>query len=211
MNRRSLVTLLALAATVAFPQLARAGTPLMCHANDIGGAASLPWGDTSRSHHAPVADYPADRLVKDTLDLLTARTPVLVRMETMRRATIYARQFEEKGQPRLADELLARLQARALEAEATSSADAPLAWFDAGYLAASLAEWSPRHRNPSMTGYNWVMRALRARGGDPEMEFAAALITRQQPGSRDGHWARATAGSKTDPLLARNLAARLTR
>jgi hypothetical protein len=41
------------------------------------------------------------------------------------------------------------------------------------------------------------------------MEFAAALITRQRPGSSDGHWARATAGSKTHPLLARNLAARL--
>jgi hypothetical protein len=207
MNRRSLLTLLALGAALALPRPARAGTPVMCHAIDIGGAASLPWGDSARSHHAQVASYTADRLVKDTLDLLTPSTPVVVRMETLRRATLYARQFEEKGHPRLSDELLARLQGRALESEAAGKPDA-LAWFDAGYLAAALAETSPRQPQPR-AGYTWVLRALHARGGDPEMEFAGALITRQRPGSSDGHWARATAGSKTHPLLARNLAARL--
>jgi hypothetical protein len=209
MTRRHLATLLALAmgSTVSLP--ARAGTPLMCHANDIGGAASLPWGDTSRSHHAPVPDYRPERLVGDTLDLLTPRTPVIVRMETLRRATIYARLFEEKGQPRLGDELLTRLQTRALDAEAAGSPDA-LAWFDAGYLAASLAEWSPGRAKES-SGYRWVLRALRARGGDPEMEFAAALITRERPGTAEGHWARASAGGKGNQLLARNLAARLPR
>ena len=209
MTRRHLVTLFALAPLLGMPQAARAGTPLMCHANDIGGAASLPWGDTSRSHHAPLPDYPPDRLVKETLDLLVPGTPVIVRMETMRRATIYARLFEEKGTPRLGDQLLAGLQARALDAEAAGKPDA-LAWFDAGYLTASLTEWSPKHSKESH-GYSWVMRALRARGGDPEMEFAAALITRERPGTTDGHWARAAAGSKKNAQLARNLTARLGR
>jgi hypothetical protein len=213
MTRRHLVTLIALGSGLLIPLTAQAGTPLMCHANDIGTAASLPWGDTSRTHHAPVADYPHQRLVKDTLDLLTPRTPVVVRMETLRRATIYARLFEEKGHPRLADELLARLEARALDAEAAGAPDA-LAWFDAGYLAASVVEFFPGRdsgRNvKESNGYRWVTRALRARGGDPEMEFAAALITRERPGTTSGHWARASAGSKTNPLLSRNLAARLS-
>jgi hypothetical protein len=219
MTRRHLsIALSVLAPALLVPMAARAGTPLMCHANDIGSAASLPWGDTSRSHHAPLPGYAPDRLVQDTLDLLTPRTPVLVRMETLRRATIYARQFEEKGHLRLADELLAQLQARALAAEAAGTPDA-LAWFDAGYLSASVAEWFPREGKAARAkpadlketnGYRWVMRALRARGSDPEMEFAAALITRERPGTPDGHWARATTGGKSNPLLSRNLSARVS-
>jgi hypothetical protein len=213
MTRRHLLTLLTLVSGLLIPLKAGAGTPLMCQANDIGTAASLPWGDTSRSHEAPVADYPPQRLVKDTLDLLAPRTPVVVRMETLRRATIYARLFQEKGQPRLADELLAQLEARALEAEAAGAPDA-LAWFDAGFLAATVAEYFPGRESggnvKESKGYRWVTRASRARGGDPEMEFAAALITRERPGSTSGHWARASAGSKGNPLLSRNLAARLS-
>jgi hypothetical protein len=204
MTRRHLVSLFTLASGLAIPLTARAGTPLMCHANDIGTAASLPWGD-ARSQQAPIADYPHHRLVKDTLDLLTPGTAVVVRMETMRRATAYARLFEEKGHPRLADELLAKLQARALDAEAAGKPDA-LAWFDAGYLAASIVD---AKNGKDTAGYRWVMRALRARGGDAEMEFAAALITRELPGTPGGHWARAKAGNKNNPLLTRNLVARV--
>ena len=194
-----------------FPALARpvqAGTPLMCHANDIGGAASLPWGDGTQAF-AALADYPSDRLVKDTLDLLAPRTPVLVRLETLRRAAVYARKFEDGGQPRLGEQLLARLQARALDAEAAGKPDA-LAWFDAGLFAAALAENSRGHA-VEKPGLAWVNRALRARPGDAEIEFAAALITRERPGTTGGHWSRARAGSQGNPLLARNLAARVPR
>ncbi len=208
MTRRHLVSLLVTASALVLPAAARAGTPLMCHANDIGSAASLPWGDTARSHHAPLDSYRADRLVADTLALLAPSTPVLVRMETMRRATIYARLFAEKGQPRLGDELLTHLQARALDAEAAGKPD-PIAWFDAGYLAASIAEWFPSHGKETH-GYRWVTRALRARAGDAEMELAAALITRERPGTPNGHWSRATAAAKNNPLLARNITARTT-
>src|SRR5262245_29104280 len=107
---------------------ARAGTPLICMANDIGDAPSLPWGTGMKD---PRLDYPADRLVPDTLALLTPTTPVIVRMETMRRATLYAQLHAEKGRPGLGAELLSRLEARALDAEASGKSDA-LAWFDAG-------------------------------------------------------------------------------
>ena len=54
--------------------------------------------------------------------------------------------------------------------------------------------------------------AIRLRGSDPEMEFAAALITLGSP-ERDhrDHVQKAMAGAKTDPLLAQNLASNFNR
>ena len=52
-----------------------------------------------------------------------------MRMETLRRATMYARQ-----DPQVAKELITRLQARAANSDAAGRPDA-LAWFDVGYLA----------------------------------------------------------------------------
>src|SRR5258708_18201200 len=68
-------------------------------------------------------------LTRDTLAILDSNTPVLVGMETLRRATIYARQG-----PQVAKGLISRLQARAANSDAARHPDA-LAWFDAGYLA----------------------------------------------------------------------------
>jgi len=63
--------------------------------------------------------------------------------------------------------------------------------------------------NPAagLDGYNLVRKAISLRGSDPEMEFAAALITLPSPGSahRD-HVQKAMAGAKNDSLLAQNLA-----
>jgi hypothetical protein len=187
----------------------QAGTPLICQANDIGAAASLPWGNGS-DWNQPRPDYAPERLIPDTLALLTPRATVLLRMETMRRATIYARRHADKGHPELGPELLSRLQARALDAEASGASD-PLAWFDAGYFAGSLEQWSTARDRGRYAGYPWVVKALRARGDDPEMELAAALISLESPTKPDGHWARASAGAKANPLLARNLASRLSR
>lgn len=194
---------------IVLPGAAGAGTPLICHANDIGQAASLPWG-TGPDWNQPKPDYPADRLVTDTLALLIREAPVIVRMETMRRATIYARMHADRGRRDLGPELLARLQGRALDAEAKGAVD-PLAWFDAGYFAGSIEQWSATRARGQYAGYPWVLKAIRARGGDAEMELAAALMSLESPKKTDGHWARATAGSKADPMLARNLAARLGR
>jgi len=63
--------------------------------------------------------------------------------------------------------------------------------------------------NPAagLDGYGWVKKAISLRGQDPEMEYAAALITLMGPKDdyRD-HVQKAAAGAKTDPLLAQNLA-----
>src|SRR5437899_8240447 len=82
---------IALATTVLFfANVAQAGPPLICHAFQIGKAKSLPWisegWNLSGSENFDTKD-----LAKATLEILTPDTPVLVRMETLRRATLYAR------------------------------------------------------------------------------------------------------------------------
>ena len=139
---------------------------------EIGQAQTLPWVDlnTRRSDNS----YNVHNLAKDTLAILDLHSTVLVRMETLRRATLYARQ-----DPQAAKELLTRLRARATEAP--SDARGALAWFDFGYLAEAYKQWIGKGEpNPAagVDGYGLVKRAIQERGNDPEMEFAAALITR---------------------------------
>jgi hypothetical protein len=185
---------------------------------EIGQAKSLPW----IGHNWNLSggeNYDTKNLVADTLDILAPETPVLVRMETLRRATLYARK-----DPLAAKELLARLHARATSAESSGHPDA-LAWFDVGYLAETYKQWIGQ-KLPHMTdgmrldpnpaagvdGYALVKKALALRraalhGDDPQMEFAAALITLSGPQDEHRkHALTAIAGAKTDPLLTQNLA-----
>jgi hypothetical protein len=125
-------------------------------------------------------------------------------METLRRATIYARQ-----DPQAAKELITRLQERAANSDAAGHPEA-LAWFDVGYLAEAYKQWLGKGEpNPAagLDGYSWVRKAISLRGSDPEMEFAAALITLPGPDSAHRHHVqKAMAGAKSDSLLAQNLA-----
>jgi hypothetical protein len=162
---------------------------------------SLPWVDLN--DRRGTGAYNLQNLAKDTLAILDSNPVVLVRMETMRRATLYARQ-----DPQAAKELLTQLRIRATDAP--SDARGALAWFDFGYLAESYKQWIGKgESNPAanVDGYSWVKRAISQRGDDPEMEFAAALITITMP-DRDhrGHVQKAQAGAKTDALLAQNVA-----
>jgi hypothetical protein len=179
-----------------------AGPPLICHRLDIGAARSLPWTGTAWNLSGN-ENYDTRNLVQDTLTILDSGASVIVRMETLRRATLYAR-----NDPRAAKELLTKLYQRATSAEKSGHPDA-LAFFDAGYLAEAYKQWSGKDSNPAfgVDGYGLVTKALAARGhSDPEMEFAAALITIRGPEeAHQEHARRAIAGAKEDPLLARNL------
>jgi hypothetical protein len=191
-----------------------AGPPLICHSIDIGSAQSLPWM-SSGWNLSGQETYDASHLVQDTLALLVPGTPVLVRMETLRRATLYGQK-----QTTIAKELLFRLEARTRE----NPKDA-LAAFDFGYLVECYrqASWLRQHTdllkasgdaaNANLTmkidGYEWVRKAIALRGSDPQMEFAAALMTTESTRSKhDRHLQNAIAGAKADALLARNLASR---
>ena len=194
-----------------------AGPPLICHAIEIGSAQSLPW-TSSGWNLSGQETYDVSRLVPDTVALLVSSTPVLVRMETLRRATLYAQQ-----RTAIAKELLFRLEANTRE----HPKDA-LAAFDFGYLTECYkqASWLHQHTDwlkssegattvranapmKTMDGYEWVRKAIALRGSDPQMEFAAALMTTEGPrGEHERHLQNAMAGAKADALLARNLASR---
>ena len=194
------------AVVLGFTSFAQAGPPLICHPIEIGQAKSLPWVEWN---HKGSTDYDLKNLTRDTLAILDSNQPVLVRMETLRRATIYARQ-----DPQAAKELITRLQARAANSDAAGRPEA-LAWFDVGYLAEAYKQWMGKGEpNPAagLDGYAWVQKALSLRGQDPEMEFAAALITLRGPESdHHDHVQKAMAGAKYDPLLAQNLASNFNR
>ncbi|HKD41997.1 MAG TPA: hypothetical protein VKB87_17060 [Myxococcaceae bacterium] len=194
------------AASLIFAPSAHAGPPLICHSIAIGEARSLPWP----SHDANLSGaetYDVKNLVGDTLAILNSSTPVLVRMETLRRAALYAR-----DDSKLAEELLGKLRARVNAAETAAQPQA-LALFDAGYFTEAYKQlhWNDAN-NPAngVDGYAWVKKALESRP-DPQMEFAAALITMH--GSKEEHREhvrRATAGAENDALLAENLASRFS-
>src|SRR6267378_1727550 len=154
------------AAVLCFANVALAGPPLICHTIEIGQAKSLPW----ISHNWNLSggeNYDTKNLVRETLEILAPDTPVLVRMETLRRATLYARK-----DPVAAKELLARLHARATSAESSGHPDG-LAWFDVGYLAETYKQWigqkwmrfSADEQNPAagVDGYAMVKKALALR------------------------------------------------
>jgi len=214
---RALLIAITLLASLGFASVAQAGPPLICHTFEIGNAKSLPWTNHNGNLNGG-ENYDTKNLVKDTLEILSPDTPVIVRMETLRRATLYARK-----DPVAAKELLARLHARATSAESTGHPDA-LAWFDAGYLVETYNQWIGKNM-PHMTdgmrmdpnpaagvdGYAMIKKAIALRaaalhGDDPEMEFAAALVTLVGPqGAHREHAEKAIAGAKSDALLAQNL------
>lgn len=181
-----------------------AGPPLICHAFDIGSAQSLPWV----SHDWNLSgkeNYDTKNLSDDTIAILDQSSKAtLVHMETLRRATLYAR-----SDPLAAKHLLLKLTTRAETAENSTHPDA-WAIFDAGYLAETYKQWlGEGARNPAngVDGYALVKKALQLSGDDAQMEFAAALITLGEPGvaEHQEHAAKAIAGAKTDELLTRNL------
>lgn len=192
---------------------ALAGPPLLCHPFDIGQAPSLPWDGSSSWYHGR-ADYDVKNLVRDTDALLVPSTPVIVRMETIRRAAIYASLDRDA-----ATALVARFGERARAAERSTMPD-PLALLDAALLTETFRQLgmlsgsgSFRTRAPvaraaagSIDGRAFLARALAVRPGDASFQFAAALITADNDRRAYAeHARRARAGAHQDPLLARNL------
>ncbi len=98
-----------------------------------------------------------------------------------------------------------------------------------GYLAETYKQWIGQNlphmtdgmrmdANPSagVDGYALVKKALALRNAalhsdDPQMEFAAALVTLSGPQAEHReHAQKAMGGAKSDPLLAQNLATRFS-
>ena len=229
--RYRLATLTMLLAAALFTPRAEAGPPLVCHPIEIGPAPSLPWAG-GPNWRSPDPSYDTRQLIPDTLALLTAKTPILVRMETLRRAAIYS-----SKQPALAYELLSKLMGRALSADGGQDSagqdttgqinagqanagqanagqanagqnSAALAWFDAGYLVETYrqAGWDQKpNLAEGLDGYGWTLKALQLSGESADIEFAASLM-KINGAWPNRHFRKALSEAPKGSLLARNLA-----
>jgi hypothetical protein len=181
---RSLIAMFAFVTLVAAP--AWAGPPLICHTNDIGSQHSLPWLSTNGWNGADPA-YDLSRLTGDTLALLAPGTPVVVRMETLRRAAIYSAR-----QTGLSDQITIYLLSRVASSELSGKQD-PYALFDAGYFIETLREaalvypmlhgtehdaWMIRTVNETIDGLALIRAAVRMGGTD--MQPALAVVERSR-------------------------------
>ena len=184
---------------------ALAGPPLICNPFVTEGGRLIAWGSGS-GWNTPDHAYDIKKLVADTTAVLTPETPVLTRMENLRRATIYAMR-----DPVIAEQLLQALMRRAL-----STTNDGGAWFDAGYLIEAYrqgthlrdgkgtpAAWAAVDETIRVDGYGFVKKAIAMRGANAEMELAASLMTRGAVA--EAHRARA---AKAGPgsLVVKNLA-----
>ena len=187
---------------------ALAGPPFNCHVFDIGTAKSIPWGATN-NWLGMRDDYDVRHVVADAEALLTPSTPILVRMETLRRASLYA--SRERA---VAEQLIAAMMNRVKNADQSGQA---VALFDAGFVVEAINEVEQAGRytkslsarevvgltNPS-DGRALIQKSLALRPGDASIEFALGLISRTP--ESEAHFRNARTGAKADALLANNLA-----
>jgi hypothetical protein len=209
MQKKLIATLVLAMLALAVPALA--GPPFICHPFDIGAAQSLPWGAMNNNYLAMRDDYDVRHVVADLEKLLTPSMPTIVRMETLRRAAIYASRDRA-----VAQQLLRMLMDR-------TAADAPqpdaLGLFDAGYLAEALNELELAGRyDKQLRGLDRVLagisdassaramleKSLTLRPGDASIDFALGLISRMP--ENEVHFKKAREASRQDDLLAQNLA-----
>ena len=189
-----------------------AGPAFLCHQFEIGSAKSLPWmeGDWLGAR----SDYDTTHVVVDTQALLTTGVPTLVRMETLRRAVLYASRDRA-----LAERFVAALAARVDATDKAGHANA-LALFDLGYTLEAMSEvemlghfmgsdLAARGRAlAGMTrpdeGRALMLKSAALRTGDAGIAFALALIERGE--NRLPHLLKALAGANQDRILAANMA-----
>ena len=203
---RHVIPLAAIVLTVT-ASTAQAGPPLLCHPFDIGTARSLPWDGTNAWWQGK-ADYNLQNLVADTEALLTPSIPVIVRMETLRRAALYA-----SLDGKVAAKLLSSITSRA-------SASSINALFDAGYLTETYKQIAMLRGEREFAaragaiagvlgkadGQAMLNKAITMRPDDPSLQFAAALVaaTADRTAYR-AHADKARKGAAQDTLLARNI------
>ena len=170
-NRPLVAAAFAAAAFAATPAVA--GPPFICHAFELSGNPSLPWGNVAAAGwNNPDPAYDVTRLPADVPKLLTAAMPVSARMETLRRATIYASR----------DKAVAASLLKALEARAEANKSDANALFDAGFLTEAYRQASRVYQWDMLEGRakeQWTMRAEPAGNGAKLIDAAVALNTPQ--------------------------------
>ena len=218
-NHRSIKIALSLVVLISLVIPALAGPPLICHPFEIGDAKSIAWN--GKEWRDVKKDYDLNQLVPDVMAILETDAPILVRMETMRRAAVYAVWslrdlkvgFDSKGD-RTALALLDKIMARknAAEARGLKTKADKLALFDAGYLIETYKyigfEESSKKTTLTSEGLAWVEKANDALDCPGEMEMALAIMLHNHPGQSDAqgkHLKIAVSKAAEGSLLAKNL------
>ena len=163
---------LVLVAALASPALA--GPPLVCFPFDIGTARSLPWAPDT-GWKGTRSDYDVTRLTGDTTSLLSGSTPIVVRMETLRRAALYATRDAT-----VAKGLLDQLNQRAVEAKGNgrSRALAPSMRAISSRCKKQLKPISAPTRRLRLVysdGYAMVRQSLALSSNDPAIEIRGGI------------------------------------
>jgi hypothetical protein len=203
--RRALALVAVTALAVLAPSRVFAGPPLICHPYDIAKATSLPGGS---DRFGTSATYDRTHLVADTLALLKPEMPVLVRMETLRRAAIYAtgnlRTWDGQKYTSIDKELGAALIAKLQERTNTKdNAARALAVFDLGFFSESLRQTG---LDPALDGYALLVKSAETLKDNPDVEFALALASwSPKRAEHADHLARARTLAQPGSLLAANL------
>lgn len=175
-----------------------AGPPLICFPFDIGSAESLPWASAQKGWDNPDPSYDTNHLAADTLRILDSGAPVLVRMETLRRAIIYG----DKNH-RAAADLFTNLRQRASSPRAGTSD-----YFDYGYAVATMKQMLWKYKEDltgGADGYSYVLKALAMDPASAEMHFAAAMIARDPRRSDYAEHAAKALAARSNALLAANV------
>ena len=163
-------------AVTASPALA--GPPFICHAFELSGSPSLPWGPKlNEGWKNPDPAYDIAHLTADVTTLLATPMPVSARMETLRRATIYAAK----------DHAVASALLAALEARAKANPQDANALFDAGFLTEAYRQASRVYAWDMLEGREkgqWTLRTEPTGDGAKLIDAAVALNTASAPEMR---------------------------
>lgn len=163
------------------------GPPAVCQPFAIGDAASLPWDEGAFGIDP---GFSTSKLVPMTHKLLDGQSDALVRMETLRRAVIYAFGVGDYGMKTppskevrklRAQELILMLQQRALavhlgeQAATTAQAMPPL--FDLGYALSAIHQLDGAIKAPSgfSTGEQELTKSTSWSGASAAMHLGAGL------------------------------------
>ena len=217
-KHRSIKVALSFLVLISLVTPALAGPPLICHPFEIGEAKSIAW--SGKEWRDIKKDYDLNQLTPDVMAILETDAPILVRMETMRRAAVYSVWsmrdhkvgFDPKGDGTalaLLDKVMARKDSAEKNGYKTKAEK--LALFDAGYLLETykyIGFEESSKRTLTTEGLAWVEKANNALDCPGEMEMALAIILQNHKGqadAQDKHLKIAVSKAAEGSLLARNL------
>lgn len=217
-NHRSIKFALSFLVLISLVSPALAGPPLICHPFEIGEAKSIAWN--GKEWRDIKKDYDMNQLVPDVMAILETDAPILVRMETMRRASVYAvwslRDYKVGFDPKgdgaalaLLDKVMMRKDAAEKNGYKTKAEK--LALFDAGYLLETykyIGFEESSKRVLTTEGLAWAEKANNALDCPGEIEMALAIMLQNHRGeeaAQDKHLKIAVSKAAEGSLLAKNL------